>query len=185
VTVSVFDCFPSKPKKAQLTFRRVALLGGAVESIVVTGDNTMNGIRVAKEAGIITANKTVIIGNVPHDSDDIVWTDEAGKEVGMPSSAVLERNNIHLAMSGSAWLALRTNNPKVANHTAPFVRVFGRCTPFDKVSVVDTFVELGFITMMCGTSFRESSDRTVDLFCHFISHKMPPQFKCTNRRRWQ
>jgi magnesium-transporting ATPase (P-type) len=137
------------------------LSAGAVDSIVVTGDNTMNGIRAAKEAGIISANKTVIIGNVPHDSDSIIWTNEAGKEVGMPSSDDLECNNIQLAMSGSAWLALRMQDPKVANHTAPFVRVFGRCTPYDKVSVVDTFVELGFITMMCGTS-NSLGDRYID-----------------------
>jgi magnesium-transporting ATPase (P-type) len=125
---------------------------GNVQSTVVTGDNTMNGIRAAREAGIITANTAVIIGNARHDSDSIIWMDEAGNDVGMPNLEELERGRIQLAMSGKAWLALRMHDPKAANHTAPFVRVFGRCTPYDKVSVVETFVELGFITMMCGTS---------------------------------
>jgi magnesium-transporting ATPase (P-type) len=30
------------------------------------------------------------------------------------------------------------------------VRVFGRCTPTDKVAVVSTFVENGYVTLMCG-----------------------------------
>jgi magnesium-transporting ATPase (P-type) len=135
------------------------LAAGAIESTVVTGDNTMNGIRAAREAEIITANMPVIIGNVRHhDSDSIVWTDESGNDVGTPSSGDLERNKIQLAMSGKAWLALRINDPKVAIHIAPYVRVFGRCTPYDKVSVVDTFVKLGFITMMCGTPYGKTTD---------------------------
>ena len=30
------------------------------------------------------------------------------------------------------------------------VRVYGRCTPYDKVSIVTAFNELGHITCMCG-----------------------------------
>jgi magnesium-transporting ATPase (P-type) len=129
------------------------LTAGAVQSTVVTGDNTMNGIRTAKEAGIISANVAVIIANTDkHDSDSVIWTNEGGNVVGMPSTEELECGRIQLAMSGKAWSALRTHDPKVAIHIAPFVRVFGRCTPYEKVSVVETFVEHGYITMMCGMS---------------------------------
>jgi magnesium-transporting ATPase (P-type) len=33
---------------------------------------------------------------------------------------------------------------------AKYIRVYGRCTPFHKVSVVTTFVAMGHVTLMCG-----------------------------------
>ncbi|CAB9522557.1 Probable cation-transporting ATPase 13A4 [Seminavis robusta] len=128
------------------------LSDGSVESTVVTGDNTLVGIRVAREAGIMSRAKKVVLGTINTEGADgeIVWTDETGMASTMPSRERLETNDIEIALSGSAWLALLRTDPKLAKYMAPFVRVFGRCTPHDKVSVVDTFVELGFITCMVG-----------------------------------
>ena len=68
----------------------------------------------------------------------------------MPTLNQLESGEVEVALSGSAWGVLRTNDPKLAKLMAPFVRVYGRCTPHDKVSVVDTFVELGYVTLFSG-----------------------------------
>jgi cation-transporting ATPase 13A3/4/5 len=115
---------------------------------MVTGDNTLTGIRVAHEAGILSPDMTIIVGSVREGA--VLWTNENGDEVDMPSEEQLDTNQTQLALSGAAWHALRENDLKLAHYIAPFVRVFGRCTPYDKVSVVDTFVELGFVTLMAG-----------------------------------
>ncbi len=48
------------------------------------------------------------------------------------------------------WDHLLKYNPKTALEYAARTRVFGRCTPSDKVSIVSTFVEMGHIVLMCG-----------------------------------
>lgn len=123
---------------------------GSVDSVVVTGDHTLTGVRIAREAGIVSRTKPTIVGIVSETTGDLEWTTESGMSGEMPSKDQLEAGEVELALSGSAWAALRMSDPKLAKFMAPFVRVFGRCTPHDKVSVVDTFVELGFVTLMCG-----------------------------------
>jgi magnesium-transporting ATPase (P-type) len=41
-------------------------------------------------------------------------------------------------------------HPKAVLSLAPFASVFGRLTPHDKVSVIKTYVDLGFVTLMAG-----------------------------------
>lgn len=55
-----------------------------------------------------------------------------------------------LALTGEVWNHLVRHDPKTAIDLAKRTRVFGRCTPHDKVSIVSTFVEMGDIVLMCG-----------------------------------
>ncbi len=48
------------------------------------------------------------------------------------------------------WEYLLNYYPKSALDYAKRTKVFGRCRPDDKVSIVSTFVEMGVITLMCG-----------------------------------
>jgi magnesium-transporting ATPase (P-type) len=126
-----------------------------VQSIMLTGDNLFTGIHIARKAGIIMASSTtqqVLLGVLSKDNT-IVWRDEDDVEREEPVIPKLKDDRdrtTELAMSGEAWQALLATNKEYAISLAPFVRVFGRCSPLDKVSVVDTFTHLGFTTMMCG-----------------------------------
>jgi magnesium-transporting ATPase (P-type) len=127
-----------------------------VQSIMLTGDNLFTGIYIARKAGIIMASTTtttqdVLLG-VLSKENIIVWKDENDVEREEPAIAKLNApdRTTELAMSGEAWQVLLATNKEYAISLAPFVRVFGRCSPLDKVSVVDTFTHLGFTTMMCG-----------------------------------
>jgi magnesium-transporting ATPase (P-type) len=126
-----------------------------VQSIMLTGDNLFTGIHIARKAGIIMASSTtqnVLLGVLNKDNT-IVWRDENDVEREEPVVPKLKDDGdqtTELAMSGEAWQALLATNKEYAISLAPYVRVFGRCSPLDKVSVVDTFTHLGFTTMMCG-----------------------------------
>lgn len=122
---------------------------GEVQSIMVTGDSVMTGVRVAVETGIIKPGRQIIIGTL-NNSSELVWTLESGETIELPTFEKLELGLYEIAVSGKAWSVLRTTSPKLAAQLTNWVRVFGRCTPYDKVSVVKSFVELGFITLMCG-----------------------------------
>eukprot|EP00977_Amphora_coffeiformis_P009653 scaffold2222_cov164-Amphora_coffeaeformis.AAC.7 len=82
--------------------------------------------------------------------DAQVWTTEGGRIAQAPSTGKLKRGEVQLALSGKAWAYMIDNQPSLAKSLAPHIRVFGRCTPHDKVTVIRTMVESGKITLMCG-----------------------------------
>jgi cation-transporting ATPase 13A3/4/5 len=124
------------------------LEAGEVKPIMITGDSVLTGICIAKESGMIKPNQSVILGS--EFDAAVVWIDESEAEVPFPSIDRLRTSGIELAVTGKVWASLLANDPKNAVALAEYIRVYGRCTPFDKVSVVSTFVELGYITLMCG-----------------------------------
>lgn len=121
-----------------------------IQSIMLTGDNLHTGINIARKSGIMEPKKSVIIG-VLDSSDQVVWKNESDDSTNQPNAdAKARERSVELAMSGEAWQVLLRTQKDYAIALAPFIRVFGRCSPLDKVSVVDTFTSLGFTTMMCG-----------------------------------
>ncbi|KAL7521821.1 hypothetical protein ACHAWX_006509 [Stephanocyclus meneghinianus] len=122
---------------------------GNVESAILTGDNVLTGIYIAKKSGIIEPNKNVIIGATVSCDDVIEWVNASDdSEAGDPLVSIPE--NTVLAMTGEVWNHLLRYDPKSAIALGNQTFVFGRCTPNDKVSVVSTFVKYGDITLMCG-----------------------------------
>lgn len=121
-----------------------------IQSIMLTGDNLYTGIHIARQSGILEPERKVLLG-VLNKSGGVVWRDENETEMEDPSVDKSARDRaIELSMSGEAWQVLLSTDKKYATSLAPFIRVFGRCSPRDKVSVVDTFTALGFTTMMSG-----------------------------------
>jgi len=59
----------------------------------------------------------------------IQWSTESADESETPVKEKFDRGEIQVAISGKAWKSLLLNDPKEALALAPFIRVFGRCTP--------------------------------------------------------
>lgn len=121
---------------------------GEVKCIMVTGDSTLTGIRIAKESGIIYENKDVYFGASVDERGDVVWHDHDDNVVSLPAD--LAASNIDLAVTGDVWASLKQNSPEIASKLSEFIRVYGRCTPLHKISVVNHFIDEGYITMMTG-----------------------------------
>ncbi|KAL7471342.1 hypothetical protein ACHAXS_011637 [Conticribra weissflogii] len=129
-----------------------SLREGNVSSAMITGDNVLTGIYIAKQAGLIEPKKSVIIANHIRD-DTIEWvnaSDDTPAESPSPSTLEEFCRDKALAMTGEVWNYLLKYDPKSALEYAKHTHVFGRTTPNDKVSIVSTFVEIGEITLMCG-----------------------------------
>jgi magnesium-transporting ATPase (P-type) len=125
------------------------LANGDVRSIIVTGDSVVAGIRVAQECGIMSPHKPVIIAGTSN-KGGLTWSDYNGNPVDMPFTEGALSGSFELAISGRAWEILLLEHPKAVLALAPFASVFGRLTPHDKVSVIKTYVDLGFVTLMSG-----------------------------------
>jgi len=128
------------------------LEAGEVQCIMVTGDSVLTGIRIAKESGMIKQGFKVLLCSKVDPSGAFTWLDESDTQVDLPPIEELRSGaaDVELAVTGDVWEALLQNDPEHASELAHAIRVYGRCTPFHKVSVVSTFVQMGFITMMVG-----------------------------------
>ncbi len=123
---------------------------GDVHCYMVTGDSVFTGICIAKECGMIHPDSQVILGVSVDDEGNVEWVDWSNDEVvKLPSLTELKdpSGRAVLAIQGFVWAALSEEEKK---DLGPFIRVYGRCTPQDKASVVAAFVDMGFVTLMCG-----------------------------------
>lgn len=100
---------------------------------MVTGDNTLTGICIAREVGLIKADQKIICGK-------LVSSDDVACPVELPLISEVKEINIALAVTGEVWRHLLEEDAESARALAEHIRVFGRCTPNDKVSVIDFFV---------------------------------------------
>lgn len=116
---------------------------------MVTGDNTLTGICIAREVGLIKADQKIICGKLVS-SDDVAWLDEENNPVELPLISEVKESNIALAVTGEVWRHLLEEDAESARALAEHIRVFGRCTPNDKVSVIDFFVREGNTCCMVG-----------------------------------
>jgi cation-transporting ATPase 13A3/4/5 len=151
------------------------LHSGRVKTVMVTGDSVLTGVCIAKEAGIFTEGAQVIVGH-SSDSDAVQWTDSNDHLCSLPSHDSLTDSRIELALSAQAWSTLRTSDPKQAAQLFEFIRVYGRCTPYDKISIVTAFNERGQVTLMCGDG-GTCGGRHVRLIEYIIAHNFSPPLR--------
>jgi magnesium-transporting ATPase (P-type) len=125
------------------------LVEGDVKSVMVTGDSVLTGVCIAKEAGIISGRKELVIGSVD-EAGAVLWSNESDETLEMVQDFVLEGDGVEIAVSGECWDTMSKDDPKKAARMLKNIRVFGRCTPQDKVSIVTAFIEQGRVTVMVG-----------------------------------
>ena len=126
---------------------------GGTSCTMVTGDSVFTGIKVASECGIFQQDARVVLGRAVDAIGTVHWVDGMTNEpTPLPSLDELAAPGEHvvLAVTGEVWQLLLSRWQEEAFLLAPYIKVFGRCTPNDKVSVVAHFVKRGHITMFTG-----------------------------------
>lgn len=126
---------------------------GNVSCTMVTGDSVFTGIKVASECGLVGMGSQVVLGRSVDAFGTIQWVDGMTDEpMALPPLDELRRQDeaVVLAVTGEVWQTLISRWEEEAHLLAPFIKVFGRCTPNDKVAVVAHFVKRGKITMFTG-----------------------------------
>jgi magnesium-transporting ATPase (P-type) len=125
-----------------------------IRTAMITGDSVLTGVAVAREAGMVEAEKTVLVGRKTG-AGQIEWINFDSSEVvesplQIQEQSVTNGQNTVLAVTGEVWDTLRKKRPSVLRQFARNIQIFGRCSPVNKVSIVASFVEAGFVTLMCG-----------------------------------
>eukprot|EP00457_Paulinella_chromatophora_P000918 gb/GEZN01000920.1/.p1 GENE.gb/GEZN01000920.1/~~gb/GEZN01000920.1/.p1 ORF type:complete len:1052 (+),score=142.19 gb/GEZN01000920.1/:316-3156(+) len=124
-----------------------AIREGEVRTVVVSGDHVLTAIHVGKESEMIEAGRTVLLGKLREEDGDlhVYWVNEQNEVVSLEDvgSKVQE-----LAVTGPVFRELLRSGQ--LRQLLTRIRIFGRMTPGDKVSVVQEWVKHGWITLMCG-----------------------------------
>jgi cation-transporting ATPase 13A3/4/5 len=124
---------------------------GGIIPIMVTGDSIFTGLCIARECNLIRSDR-VLIAKDFDTVEGIKWVDESGYPTSAPVIENLKAGVPHcdLAMMGFVWERILHDDNSYALTLLDHVRVYGRCTPNNKTSIISTMISKGYITMMCG-----------------------------------
>ena len=149
----IFHC-PLKPDAIE-TIRM--LNESAHRSIMITGDNPLTAVHVAKEVGIIQY-KTLILGKADEaDPDDrnLVFrsVDETINIPFDPAKDTFEKLGIFdkydIGVTGYA-LSLLSEYPELQKELIRNTWVYARVSPTQKEFLLNTLKDMGYQTLMCG-----------------------------------
>lgn len=120
---------------------------GNTRTVMITGDNALTGIYIARACTMLPESNRVLLGDLVEGA--VVWTDvDNGQRVDI--DAVLADKGlkpVELAVTGKAFNRLAESN--LMRKYLLDTRVFARMTPTDKIKCVELHMERG-VTAMCG-----------------------------------
>ncbi|XP_056279405.1 cation-transporting ATPase 13A2 isoform X2 [Pseudoliparis swirei] len=126
-----------------------------LRSVMVTGDNILTAINVAKGCGMVDFNETVIFVNVtPHTAQSVpslkFSLDEGGANDDHTPVHTRGGFNYHLAINGKSFAALCNHFPEYLPKVLLRATVFARMAPDQKTQLVKELQKLNYRVGMCG-----------------------------------
>ncbi|OMJ09096.1 putative cation-transporting ATPase 13A3 [Smittium culicis] len=144
---------------------------GNTRCVMITGDNALTGIHIAKTSGMVSENSRIILGDMETSGLDgnkyLVWRDPKTREIIQDIDELLLNDNRSIDFNEDKigdLVLRRTANIELAVTAASFdyltandlirkylfdIRVFSRMTPEGKVTAVRLHMEKA-VTAMCG-----------------------------------
>lgn len=143
------------------------LMEANIRTVMVTGDNMLTALSVAREIGMIPQKeKIILVQGYPHVDKaeaylEFVYTEKSSKEMSGFRSASLEEVKVdilpledqdyfHFAIDGRSWSVIRTYFGDLLPKLCVRGTVFARFSPEQKAQLVETLQDLGYYVGMCG-----------------------------------
>jgi cation-transporting ATPase 13A3/4/5 len=140
------------------------LIGANIRTIMITGDNMLTALSVARECSMIQPYHKVVLlesdSNNHSDNSDfkpaLMWkfADTVNKRrysvVNFKLIEGEEKDKLHVAITGKTFKILRDFYPDLLNKLAVRGTVFARMAPEQKQQLVELLQELGYYVGMCG-----------------------------------
>lgn len=136
-----------------------------IRTVMVTGDNMLTALSVARDCGMIEKNHKVILVNVVKAPEEripavqFIYAEMADKEVveleySSPdkTEVVVEQHGdrFHFAVTGKAYAVIKEYFPDLMPKLAVRGTVFARMSPDQKQQLVEQLQDLGYYVGMCG-----------------------------------
>ncbi|XP_051930441.1 polyamine-transporting ATPase 13A3 isoform X1 [Hippocampus zosterae] len=138
-----------------------------IRTVMVTGDNMLTAISVARDCGMILPQDTVIISDAiaPHDGQTarITWrcADKPSmaahlEEVNIsledvcPTDEPKQQERYHFAMSGKSFAVISEHFPDMLPKLVLHGTVFARMAPNQKTQLIEALQNVDYFVGMCG-----------------------------------
>ncbi|KAG7227155.1 hypothetical protein INR49_013953 [Caranx melampygus] len=140
-----------------------------IRTLMVTGDNMLTAISVARDCGMIRSHERVIIADAvpPQDlqSASITWhytenpsqtvKDNQSVEINLEEGAgdehqVSQEQSYHFAVSGRAFTVITEHFPQLVPKLVLRASVFARMAPDQKTQLVEVLQSIDYTVGMCG-----------------------------------
>ena len=126
-----------------------------IRTVMVTGDNLMTAISVARDCGMINRDESVLILSAtapdPGRMGQVTLQCLHGEP---PPIEVLWLNGVaaafHLALDGRSWGVIRTHFPELLPSVITKGTVFARMAPDQKTQLVEQLMAMDYVVAMCG-----------------------------------
>ncbi|KAM4728657.1 polyamine-transporting ATPase 13A3-like isoform 2-T2 [Anableps anableps] len=129
-----------------------------IRTLMVTGDNMLTAISVARDCGMVRPHENVIIADAapPKDSNPpcITWRymDNPAQTARDHQTAQIsmEEEMYHFAVNGRAFAIITEHFPQLIQKLALRATVFARMAPDQKTQLVEILQGIDYIVGMCG-----------------------------------
>uniref|UniRef100_A0A4W6FLE5 Polyamine-transporting ATPase 13A3 n=1 Tax=Lates calcarifer TaxID=8187 RepID=A0A4W6FLE5_LATCA len=132
-----------------------------IRTLMVTGDNMLTAISVARDCGMVRAHEKVIIADAvpPKDfqSASITWhyTENPAQVINLEEGMydkkqTLQEQSYHFAVSGRAFAVITEHFPHLVQKLVLRATVFARMAPDQKTQLVEVLQSIDYTVGMCG-----------------------------------
>ncbi|XP_052082525.1 polyamine-transporting ATPase 13A3-like isoform X4 [Mytilus californianus] len=138
-----------------------------IRTVMVTGDNMLTALSVAREIGMVPPKeRVVLVQGYPESGKtdaylEFVYAEEYKQEPTKTGSASIEEvtvdilprddgNTFHFAIDGRSWSVVRTHFDDLLQKLCVRGTVFARFSAEQKGQLIETLQELGYFVGMCG-----------------------------------
>lgn len=143
--------------KPETTHAIQTLIMANIRPVMVTGDNMLTALSVARECSMIQPMHKVILLEVndPNDENPQLYWKFANSvshvsENSFKLASSQDRDKIHVAVTGKTFKVLREYYPEILKKVAIRGTVFSRMAPEQKQQLIELLQELGYYVGMCG-----------------------------------
>ncbi|KAK3798586.1 hypothetical protein RRG08_031597 [Elysia crispata] len=140
------------------------LLEADVRTVMVTGDNMLTALSVARECCMVDrTDRIIVVQAYPPEAGqsqvtmEFVYADDANTEVEEVHSTGNrtiqideESQRFHFALTGKTWAVIRQHCPDLLSKLVVRGTVFARMGPEQKAQLVEVLQDVGYYVGMCG-----------------------------------
>uniref|UniRef100_A0A3P8T5U2 Polyamine-transporting ATPase 13A3 n=1 Tax=Amphiprion percula TaxID=161767 RepID=A0A3P8T5U2_AMPPE len=130
-----------------------------IRTLMVTGDNMLTAISVARDCGMVLPHEKVIIADALPPKDfhpaSITWhyteaPTQSGKDNQVKPQISQPEQSYHFAVSGRAFAVITEHFPQLVQKLVLKATVFARMAPDQKTQLVEVLQGIDYIVGMCG-----------------------------------
>ncbi|XP_068630367.1 polyamine-transporting ATPase 13A3-like [Battus philenor] len=121
-----------------------------IRQIMVTGDNIMTAVSVARGCNMVQSHQKLVLISLGQQQNNDTRPPLHMEVVGEDGPPLLSMNSYVLALDGKTWAVIRTHYPEMMPTVLKKGMVFGRFGPEQKTQLVTALQGEGLVVGMCG-----------------------------------